>query len=211
MMHESPFPLQAMLRSESLARWIQRSFQTTLPAGGRVSIGSAVLGAVTKLRHRRMLATLEGKQLRTSSWASYRVCEVAAVSTGNRSNLPHPGLWAPKQRASDAKLAAGRFSTAGPQSSDGANMEQHLHERVRCFQFADWLSGSDLFQVFGALRSAELSGGASWATLALADRASAKKVSNTQSAAAGHTHRSRRERVDGLLPHAFDIPAHLRS
>ena len=36
---------------------------------------------------------------------------------------------------------------------------------------------SDLFQVFGALRSAELSGGASWATLApfLADRASAKK------------------------------------
>ena len=29
-----------------------------------------------------MLATLEGKQLRTSSWASYRVCEVAAVSTG---------------------------------------------------------------------------------------------------------------------------------
>ena len=33
MMHESPFPLQAMLRSESLARWIQRSFQTTLPAG----------------------------------------------------------------------------------------------------------------------------------------------------------------------------------
>ena len=35
MMHESPFPLQAMLRSESLARWIQRSFQTTLPAGGR--------------------------------------------------------------------------------------------------------------------------------------------------------------------------------
>ena len=44
-----------------------------------------------------MLATLEGKQLRTSSWASYRVCEVAAVSTGNRSNLPHPGLWAPKQ------------------------------------------------------------------------------------------------------------------
>ena len=56
MMHESPFPLQAMLRSESLARWIQRSFQTTLPAGGRGSIGSAVLGAVTKLRHRRMLA-----------------------------------------------------------------------------------------------------------------------------------------------------------
>jgi len=97
MMHESPFPLQAMLRSESLPRWIQRSFQTTLPAGGRGSIGSAVLGAVTKLRHRRMLATLEGKQLRTSSWASYRVCEVAAVSTGNRSNLPHPGLWAPKQ------------------------------------------------------------------------------------------------------------------
>ena len=37
---------------------------------GRGSIGSAVLGAVTKLRHRRMLATLEGKQLRTSSWAS---------------------------------------------------------------------------------------------------------------------------------------------
>ena len=63
----------------------------TLPAGGR-----RALGAVTKLRHRRMLATLEGKQLRTSSWASYRVCEVAAVSTGNRSNLPHPGLWAPK-------------------------------------------------------------------------------------------------------------------
>ena len=33
MMHESPFPLQAMLRSESVAHWIQRSFQTTLPAG----------------------------------------------------------------------------------------------------------------------------------------------------------------------------------
>ena len=92
MMHESPFPLQAMLRSESLARWIPRSFQTTLPAGGRGSIGSAVLGAVTKLRHRRMLATLEGKQL----YLPGQVCEVAAVSTGNRSNLPHPGLWAPK-------------------------------------------------------------------------------------------------------------------
>ena len=25
-----------------------------------------------------------------------QVCEVAAVSTGNRSNVPHPGLWAPK-------------------------------------------------------------------------------------------------------------------
>ena len=96
MMHESPFPLQAMLRSESHARWIQRSFQTTLPAGGRGSIGSAVLGAVTKLRHRRMLATLEGKPS-YFVLASYRVCEVAAVSTGNRSNLPHPGLWAPKQ------------------------------------------------------------------------------------------------------------------
>ena len=67
MMHESPFPLQAMLRSESLARWIQRSFQTTLPAGGRGSIGSAVLGADTKLRHRRMLATLEGKRQVTAS------------------------------------------------------------------------------------------------------------------------------------------------
>ena len=39
-----PFPLQAMLRSESLARWIQRSFQTTLPAGGRGSIGSCCVG-----------------------------------------------------------------------------------------------------------------------------------------------------------------------
>ena len=67
MMHESPFPLQAMLRSESLARWIPRSFQTTLPAGGRGSIGSAVLGADTKLRHRRMLATLEGKRQVTAS------------------------------------------------------------------------------------------------------------------------------------------------
>ena len=94
MMHESPFPLQAMLRSESLAHWIQRSLQTTLPAGGRGSIGSAVLDAVTKLRHRRMLATLEGKQLRY--FVLGKSCEVAAVSTGNRSNLPHPGLWAPK-------------------------------------------------------------------------------------------------------------------
>ena len=69
------------------------------------------------------------------------------------------------------------FNTAGPSLQTAANMEQHLHERVRCFQFAYWWSGSDLFQVFGALRSAELSGGASWATLApfLADRASAKK------------------------------------
>ena len=40
-----------------------------------------------------MLATLEGKQLVLPSWANYRVCEVAAVSTSNRSNLPHPGLW----------------------------------------------------------------------------------------------------------------------
>eukprot|EP00439_Symbiodinium_sp_Y106_P056263 s5747_g7.t2 len=78
-------------------------------------------------------------------------------------------------------LGSGRetrpFNTAGSSLQTAANMEQHLHERVRCFHFADWLSGSDLFQVFGALRSAELSGGASWATLApfLADRASAKK------------------------------------
>ena len=73
--------------------------------------------------------------------------------------------------------AALKCNTAGPSLQTAANMEQHLHERVRCFQFAYWLSGSDLFQVFGALRSAELSGGASWATLApfLADRASAKK------------------------------------
>ena len=68
--------------------------------------------------------------------------------------------------ASDAKLAAGPFNTAGSDWT-AANMEQHLHERVSCFQFAHWLSGSDLLQVFGALRSAELSGGASWATLAL--------------------------------------------
>eukprot|EP00439_Symbiodinium_sp_Y106_P056447 s1046_g7.t3 len=71
-------------------------------------------------------------------------------------------------------------------------MEQHLHERVRCFQFAYWLSGSDLFQVFGALRSAELSGGASWATLApfLADRAIAKKdegiIETIESLGCGH-------------------------
>ena len=44
-----------------------------------------------------------GKQLRTSSWASYRVCEVAAVSTVNRSNLPHPGLWAPKTEVEKMK------------------------------------------------------------------------------------------------------------
>ena len=70
MMHEFPLSPAGNVRSESVAHWIQRSFQTTLPAGGRGSIGSAVLDAVTKLRHRRMLATLEGKQLRTSSWAS---------------------------------------------------------------------------------------------------------------------------------------------
>ena len=58
------------------------------------------------------------------------------------------------------------FNTAGSDWT-AANMEQHLHERVSCFQFAHWLSGSDLLQVFGALRSAGLSGGASWATLAL--------------------------------------------
>eukprot|EP00439_Symbiodinium_sp_Y106_P021464 s6652_g2.t1 len=38
------------------------------------------------------------------------------------------------------------FNTAGPSLQTVANMEQHLHERVRCFQFAYWLSGSDLFQ-----------------------------------------------------------------
>ena len=57
MMHESPFPLQAMLKSESLACWIQRSLQTTLPVGGTGGIGSAVLGAVTKLRHRHACDT----------------------------------------------------------------------------------------------------------------------------------------------------------
>ena len=46
--------------------------------------------------------------------------------------------------ASDAKLAVGRFNTAGPSLQTAANMEQHLHERVRCFQFAYWLSGSEL-------------------------------------------------------------------
>ena len=79
MMHESPFPLQAMLRSEFACALDPRdhSRQHCLQGEGG-SIGSAVLGAVTKLRHRRMLATLEGKQLRTSSWASYRVCEVCS-------------------------------------------------------------------------------------------------------------------------------------
>ena len=60
-----------------------------------------------------MLATLEGKQLRTSSWASYRVCEVAAVSTGNRSNLPHPGLWAPKQGLKGEKKTASTHRPSG--------------------------------------------------------------------------------------------------
>ena len=90
MMHESPFPLQAMLRSESLARWIQRSLQTTLPAGGRGSIGSEVETPANACDTGRQTASYFVR-------ASYRVCEVAAVSTGNRSNLPHQGLWAPKQ------------------------------------------------------------------------------------------------------------------
>ena len=38
------------------------------------------------------------------------------------------------------------FNTAGPSLQTAANMEQHLHERVRCFQFAYWLSGSDLLR-----------------------------------------------------------------
>ena len=38
------------------------------------------------------------------------------------------------------------FNTAGPSLQTAANMEQHLHERVCCFQFADWLSGSDLLR-----------------------------------------------------------------
>ena len=73
-----PFPLQAMLRSESLAHWIQRSFQTTLPAGGRGSIGSAVLGAVTKLRHRRMLAT-KGEKKTASTHRPSGVCTLAKL------------------------------------------------------------------------------------------------------------------------------------
>ncbi|CAE7405417.1 unnamed protein product [Symbiodinium sp. CCMP2456] len=58
------------------------------------------------------------------------------------------------------------FSTAGPSLTRPENLEQHLHERMRCFQLSYWLSGSDLFQVFGALRKAELEGGASWQTSA---------------------------------------------
>ena len=58
------------------------------------------------------------------------------------------------------------FNTAGPSLKRADNLEQHLHERMRCFQLSYWLSGSDLFQVFGAWRKAELEGGASWQTLA---------------------------------------------
>ena len=39
MMHESPFPLQAMLKKRIACALIQRSFQTTLPAGGVVGWG----------------------------------------------------------------------------------------------------------------------------------------------------------------------------
>ena len=106
MMHESPFPLQAMLRSESLARWIQRSFQTTLPAGGRGSIGSAVLGADTKLRHRRMLATLEGKQQVTAS-VKLQQCDWQP-----QQSLPHPGLWA---ETGVEKVKRKQLQLTGPQ------------------------------------------------------------------------------------------------
>ena len=58
------------------------------------------------------------------------------------------------------------FNTAGPSLKTAENLPQHLHERMRCFQLSYWLSGSDLFQAFGALRKAELEGGASWQTLA---------------------------------------------
>ena len=54
------------------------------------------------------------------------------------------------------------FNTSGPTLESADKMEQHLHERMRCFQLAFWLSGNDLFQVFGALRAAELAAGASW-------------------------------------------------
>ncbi|CAE7711056.1 unnamed protein product [Symbiodinium sp. CCMP2592] len=51
-------------------------------------------------------------------------------------------------------------------------MEQHLHERVRCSN-ACWLSGSDLFQVFGKAAWWSFVG-RHFGTLS-GDRASAKK------------------------------------
>ena len=79
--------------------------------------------------------------------------------------------------SSDAKLAAGRLTRLDPVFRRPPTWSSTCTNECAVSIFADWLSGSDLFQVFGALRSAELSGGASWATLApfLADRTSAKK------------------------------------
>ena len=69
------------------------------------------------------------------------------------------------------------FNTSGPTLESADKMEQHLHERMRCFQLAFWLSGNDLFQVFGALRAAKLAAGASWETLKefLPDRAASSE------------------------------------
>ena len=53
---------------------------------------------------------------------------------------------------------------------------------MRCFQLAYWLSGSDLFQVFGALRAAERSAEASWETVSpfVQDRATSSAMNAEQ-------------------------------
>ena len=84
--------------------------------------------------------------------------------------------WTAFSPASDVKLAASlQHVRSTLESAD--KMEQHLHERMRCFQLAFWLSGNGLFQVFGALRAAELAAGASWETLKefLPDRAASSE------------------------------------
>ena len=74
------------------------------------------------------------------------------------------------------------FNTTGPSLESAAKMEQHLRQRMRCFQLAYWLSGSDLFRVFGALRAAERSAEGAWETLSpfVQDRATFSAMNAAQ-------------------------------
>ena len=74
------------------------------------------------------------------------------------------------------------FNTTGPSLESAAKMEQHSRQRMRCFQLAYWLSGSDLFQVFGALHATERSAEASWEILSpfVQDRATSSAMNAAQ-------------------------------
>ena len=85
------------------------------------------------------------------------------------------------------KVGRQAFNTVGPTPERADALEKQLNQKVRLFQLQFWFSGSDVFQIFGAVRRAERteSGSASLAALSVFQpmfKASAQPEQESQNA-----------------------------